>query len=200
MIGVLALQGAFAKHLQVLRELGVLALEVRTSKELSLCDGLIIPGGESTTMAFQIKEKELQTPLKEFASSSPIFGTCAGMILMAQGGPLPILPLSVERNAYGRQKDSFLAPISSTFFLNPIEAFFIRAPRITALHSPDIQILASYKGDPILVRYQQHLAASFHPELTNDPQIHQYFIQLCKQKQSPPQQLKTIPTKSFQMI
>lgn len=185
-IGVLALQGAFAKHQKMLESLDVTSIEVRTSNELAQVDGLIIPGGESTVMS-----RLNNLPLKTF--DKPIFGTCAGMILMAQLG---ILPITIDRNAYGRHVHSF--EIDVTVYLQQpylFRAIFIRAPRVSALH-PDVQVLAD---TPVLVRYKDYLASTFHPELTNDPAIHHYFIQICKEKQLRRQQSKIIPTKSFQM-
>lgn len=187
-IGVLALQGAFAKHREMLDRLGVSSLEVRTPRELAEIDGLIIPGGESTTM-WRLND----LPLKEF--NRPIFGTCAGMILLARLG---LLDVQIERNAYGRQCASFSTDL--TVYLDKpctIRALFIRAPRVTAIHSPEVKLLAD---TPVLIRQGDYLASAFHPELTNDPAIHHYFIQLCKEKQSLRQQSKTIPTRSFQMI
>ncbi len=186
-IGVLALQGAFAKHREMLQQIGVASLEVRTPGDLEACDGLILPGGESTVM------HSLNTlPLATFAK--PIFGTCAGMILMAHLG---LLEITVERNAYGRQAHSFSKDL--TVYLeraHTVHAIFIRAPRITSILSPDVQVLAD---TPVIVRQGNYLATTFHPELTNDPCIHHYFVEICKEKQSLPQPLKTTPTKSFQM-
>lgn len=199
-IGVLALQGAFAKHQELLEKVGAASLQVRTPDELSLCDGLILPGGESTSMAFHIQEKGLLDPLKTFAKTFPLFGTCAGMILMAQEGILSLLSITVARNAYGRQKDSFLAPLKTTLSPDTLQVPFIRAPRITKIHSPEVHVLAEWEGSPVLVQQGKHLAASFHPELTNHYQIHQYFKSLCNLKQQPQQQSKATPTKSFQLI
>lgn len=185
-IGVLALQGAFAKHCEMLDRIGLPPLEVRTARELEDLDGLIIPGGESTTMW-----KLNDLPLKEF--DRPIFGTCAGMILLVRLG---LLAVSIERNAYGRQCASFSTDL--TVYLDEprtIHALFIRAPRVTALHSPEVHVLAD---EPVLIRQNDYLASAFHPELTNDPAIHHYFAQICKEKQLRRQQSKTIHTKSFQ--
>ena len=178
-IGVLALQGAFAKHEEMLAKLGIPSLQVRYQHQLSLCSGLIIPGGESTTMTGQIKERELLKPLKEFAKTYPIFGTCAGLILMAREGILSVLDISVRRNAYGRQKDSFTTPLALSFAEKPIEALFIRAPRISAIHSPDVRVLAQIADEPVLIQQGKHLAAAFHPELTNDSSVHRYFVGLA---------------------
>ncbi|MCC5832552.1 MAG: pyridoxal 5'-phosphate synthase glutaminase subunit PdxT [Chlamydiales bacterium] len=187
-MGVLALQGAFSKHCEMLARLGVPSLEVRTPDQLAIVDGLIIPGGESTTM-WRLND----LPLKEF--NRPIFGTCAGMILMARLG---LLDVTVERNAYGRQCASFSTEL--TLYLDKLHtmrAIFIRAPRVTEIHSPDVRLLAD---TPVLIRQGDYLASSFHPELTNDPAIHHYFIQICKEKQSLRRQSKITPTRSFQTI
>lgn len=198
-IGVLALQGAFAKHEEMLHRIGIDTQQVRYAHQLSLCNALIIPGGESTVMQQQIQKQGLLEPIKQFGSTHPLFGTCAGMILMAQLGILNLMDISVNRNAYGSQCASFTTQLIVSFAPQPIEALFIRAPCITAIHSPQVTILASLEGVPVLVQQGLHLAAAFHPELTNDPTIHQYFINLCLLlKQSHPQQLKTIPTRSFQ--
>ena len=198
-IGVLALQGAFAKHIELLTRLDISTIEIRYPTQLSQCKGLILPGGESTTMTRQILEMGLSNPLKEFAQYAPVFGTCAGMILMAQAGILGLLDISVARNTYGRQCHSFSQSLNLSFSSEPLHAIFIRAPTITNIHCSNVQILASHAGVPVCVRQGFHLASSFHPELTNDPLIHKYFIQLCMQeKQSAPQRSITTPTKSFQ--
>ena len=177
-IGVLALQGAFAKHEQMLEKLGISSLKVRHPKELFECRALIIPGGESTAMTCQIHEMNFLEPLKEFAKTRPLFGTCAGMILMAKKGVLSLLDITVTRNAYGGQRHSFHAPLDLPFSQAPLQALFIRAPCITAIHSEAVQILAEQGGTPVLIQQGFHLAASFHPELTDDPSIHQYFLGL----------------------
>jgi pyridoxal 5'-phosphate synthase pdxT subunit len=172
-IGLLALQGAFAKHEEALKKLGVETVQVRYADDLNQCQAMIIPGGESTVMHHHLKERHLIEPLKSFAQSRPIFGTCAGMILMANEG---LLDISISRNAYGRQSASFSTQLSLSFTDQPIEAFFIRAPRIRAILSPNVAILATLGNEPVLVQQGLHLAASFHPELTNNLTIHQYFV------------------------
>ncbi len=188
-IGVLALQGAFSKHIEMLKTLGVLAIEVRTPKDLEKCDALIIPGGESTTILRQMNFIELTEKIKEFASVKPIFGTCAGLILMSQEilksdmKPFNILDIKVERNAFGRQVESFKTDVNMQ--LNPkkqptlFPAFFIRAPRIKEC-GKDVEVLATFEGEPVLVRQGDHLGATFHPELTDDAAIHRFFINLIK--------------------
>jgi 5'-phosphate synthase pdxT subunit len=189
-VGVLALQGDFAKHIEVLRSLGVETQEIRKPEDLAECDGLIIPGGESTVIMRQIDRIGMRQPLVEFAGQKPIFGTCAGLILMSkevEGAsiqPLQLLDVKVERNAFGRQVESFRACVSLE--LTPehskvFPAFFIRAPRIRACKE-GVQVLATFEEEPILVRQGHHLGASFHPELTSDPQVHQYFIEIIRQK------------------
>jgi|LakMenEpi03Aug12_release.lakeMendotaPanAssembly.Ray.scaffolds.fasta_scaffold26418_10 5'-phosphate synthase pdxT subunit len=188
-IGVLALQGAFEKHKQMLQSQGINVIEVRRPEELLKCSGLIIPGGESTAIMSQIKYAHLAKGLESFSKNKPIFGTCAGLILMAreiisdpQMVPFGWLDIAVERNVYGRQADSFRQEIELQ--LNPrqrkkFSAFFIRAPGIKRV-GPDVQVLATFEDEPVLIREGHHLGAAFHPELTEDPTIHAYFIQMVK--------------------
>jgi 5'-phosphate synthase pdxT subunit len=179
-IGILALQGAFTKHEQLLKALAIPVCQVRYAHELQHCIGLIIPGGESTTMTWHIKEMELAPSLKKFAQKHPLFGTCAGLIIMSKEGILPVLEVSVSRNAYGRQCASFSAPLHVPFSSEIISAFFIRAPRITAVHSEKVKVLATEGNAPVLVQQGFHLAASFHPELSGNTAIHTYFYEICK--------------------
>lgn len=178
------MQGAFAKHLEMVRALGAKAIPVRQPAELERCDALIIPGGESTTMLRQIDTNGLRQPLLQFAASKPIFGTCAGLILMSKEdvgktvNPLGIMDMTVERNAYGRQLESFSAEIKiqlkpRIFKLFPCQ--FIRAPVIKRLDQT-ISVLAAYRDEPVLVQQGRHLCSSFHPELTRDNTIHHYFL------------------------
>lgn len=178
-IGILALQGAFAKHIEMLASIGVSSFEVRYPHELSQCNGLILPGGESTTMTRQIIEMGFTDPLKTFAKRTPLFGTCAGMILMARKGILDLLDITVERNGYGRQCDSFSADLDLTFSKTTCPAFFIRAPRISHVHSENVKILATHREEAVCVRQGKHLAAAFHPELTQDAAVHKYFVDMC---------------------
>lgn len=183
-IGVLALQGDFAKHEAMLRSLGATVRQVRCPEDLAECDGLIIPGGESTTLFKQIDFIRMRDPLIEFAKQKPIFGTCAGLILMASDiqsspfKPLNLLNITIERNAFGRQIDSFHAPIV-LHFDKPItfDAYFIRAPQIS-LHGPGIDVLAEFDSKPVLVKQGIHLGACFHPELTSNPIVHNYFLKM----------------------
>lgn len=187
-IGVLALQGDFAKHIETLQSLGVKTKEVRKPEDLDDCDALIIPGGESTVISRRIDFIQMRKTLVQFAEKKPLFGTCAGLILMAHEVesapfiPLKLLDIKVERNAYGRQVESFQAPIELQLEPNHpkfFRAVFIRAPRII-VSGPEIEILATHNGAPVLVRQGRHLGASFHPELTSDPVIHRYFVELIK--------------------
>lgn len=186
-IGVLALQGAFAKHMAMLESIGVHSIDIRKPNELDKCEGLIIPGGESTTMMRQVGFISFEEALKTFAKQKPIFGTCAGLILMSQEiiadsmEPFGLLDVTVERNAFGRQYESFGVNLSANLGAKPqtIEAFFIRAPRIRS-HGPEVEILAAYEHEPVLVKQGFHLGATFHPELTHDTSIHKYFAKLVE--------------------
>ncbi len=178
-IGVLALQGDFEAHRDALKRAGAEGVEVRSASDLELIDGLIIPGGESTTMLKLIEEEELLPALKDFGARKPVFGTCAGAILLAsevvnpQQRSLGLMDMSIERNAYGRQIDSRIAPIEIDG--EPAEAVFIRAPVISRV-GPGGKILASYQGNPVLVEEGRHLAATFHPELSGSERIHKHFV------------------------
>lgn len=185
-IGVLALQGAFAKHIAMLQGLGAEAIEVRKSEELKRCDALIIPGGESTTMMRQIRFIELEEPLKHFAKEKPVFGTCAGLILISKEifsdvmVPFGLLDIAVQRNAFGRQAESFKADIEVKLGKSPARPFkavFIRAPRIMRV-GEKVDVLAHFEGEAVLVRQGKYLGATFHPELTHDPSIHDYFLKM----------------------
>lgn len=180
LIGVLAVQGAFLKHREKLEALGIKSLEVRTAADLARADALIIPGGESTTMTKVLRAGGLLGPLAAFAASRPVFGTCAGCILLgrettdrADVQPLGVLDITVERNAYGSQRESFLTTL--TLDDEPLEAVFIRAPKI--LHcGPQVEVLISLDGSPVLVRQGRALAATFHPELSSGDRIHRIFL------------------------
>ena len=185
-IGVLALQGAFAKHMQMLSTLGFKAIEVRKPEELSSCDALIIPGGESTTMMKQMDYINFSGAFQSFASKKPVFGTCAGLILMSQEiladqmRPFNLLDISVERNAFGRQIESFHVDVSVDLGKeksHSTQAILIRAPRIRRIGA-EVRVLASLDGEALLVQQGHHLGATFHPELGNDPAIHKYFTRL----------------------
>ena len=184
-IGVLGLQGAYAKHLAILQQLDVQAVDVRKPEDLEKCHGLIIPGGESTTMTKLINEIEMHDALLKFSVDRPVFGTCAGMILMAtkvdddRVKTLNLLDIEVERNGYGRQIDSFIDKLDVTTNGQAfsIRGVFIRAPRIKNI-GDDVEVLASVNGEPVLVQQGHHMAAAFHPELTGETRIHNYFSTL----------------------
>lgn len=185
-IGVLALQGAFAKHIEMLQTLGVKTLEVRKPADLLECDALIIPGGESTTMMKQIKFIGFQEAFSKFSSHKPVFGTCAGLILMSQNiigdvmQPFQLFDIDVERNAFGRQVESFHTELDVSLKpgqVKQVSAVFIRAPRIRRL-GEKVKVLATLEGEAVLIRQESHLGATFHPELTSDHTIHTYFLNL----------------------
>ncbi len=182
-VGVLGLQGDCREHLNVLRRLGVEARDVRTVPDLQGVAALILPGGESTTMARLMAYSGLDKALKERARQGmPVYGTCAGMILLAKeivdGLPqgLGLIDISVDRNAYGRQVDSFEADLQIKH-LGSFHAVFIRAPKIIRCGS-GVEVLAEHEGVPVLVRQGRLLASSFHPELTGDTRIHEYFLSM----------------------
>ena len=184
-IGVLGLQGAYAKHLAILQQLDVQAVDVRKAEDLEKCHSLIIPGGESTTMTKLINEIEMHGALLKFSVDRPVFGTCAGMILMAtkvdddRVETLNLLDIEVERNAYGRQIDSFIdeLDITTNGQAFSMRGVFIRAPRIKNM-GEGVEVLASVNGEPVLVQQGHHMAAAFHPELTGETRIHNYFSTL----------------------
>lgn len=186
-VGVLALQGDFEAHQRALRRAGADAVQVRTAEELNSVDGLVIPGGESTTMLKLLNYMDLKEPLRKFAQEKPVFGTCAGAILLATDVRNPaqesfgVVDMTVERNAYGRQIDSRVASIEPCADFQrrtgpgDVEAVFIRAPIIRRT-GPGVKVLAQYNGDPVLVEQGKYLIATFHPELTDDPRVHQLFL------------------------
>lgn len=180
-VGVLALQGDFEAHRRALERAGAEAVEIRTAGELEGVDALIIPGGESTTMVKLLQMENLLDPLRDFGQRKPVFGTCAGAILLAENvnnapqASLGLMDIDVERNAYGRQLDSRIAHLTPLGMDGGLEAVFIRAPIIRRVGN-DAKVLASYEGDPVLVEHGRHLAATFHPELTADPRVHLMFL------------------------
>ncbi|MGH2772436.1 MAG: pyridoxal 5'-phosphate synthase glutaminase subunit PdxT [Actinomycetota bacterium] len=182
LVGVLALQGDFAEHLQVLKSLGKTGIEVRSAAELEAVDYLIIPGGESTTMLKLVERVELRDPLKKrIEAGMPVFGTCAGAILMAEDVsdgeiPLGVLPVRIERNAYGRQVDSFETDLEVPILGATVKAVFIRAPAIESI-GEGVETLARCAGRPVLVRRENVLAATFHPELAGEQRIHRWFLE-----------------------
>ena len=168
-VGVLALQGDFQAHQRALTRAGAEAVEVRSAGDLESVEGLVIPGGESTTMMKLLEEEKLLDPLRAFGRERPIFGTCAGAILLSTGitnsqqASLGLMDMEVERNAYGRQLDSRIARLKPEGMEGELEAVFIRAPIIRSV-GQDAKILASYQGDPVLVEQGRHLAAGHHRE------------------------------------
>lgn len=178
-VGILALQGDFAKHEDALERAGARGCQVRAAADLNEIDGLIIPGGESTTMLKLIGYEQMWEPLLAFGQSQPVFGTCAGAILLAKDVAAPtqasfgLMDMGIERNAYGRQADSHIATLE--FEGTPVEAVFIRAPIIRRL-GVNCQVMAMHRGDPVLVSEGRHLVATFHPELTCDPRVHELFL------------------------
>ncbi|MFP4153304.1 MAG: pyridoxal 5'-phosphate synthase glutaminase subunit PdxT [Alkalispirochaeta sp.] len=182
-VGVLAFQGDFQRHLSVVRELGWDALPVRRPEEVAGLRGLVIPGGESTTIGLLITRFGLLEAIESaVAEGMAVMGTCAGAILLSReiaGSDQPrlgILDTEIQRNAYGRQVDSFEADVSIPLLgAEPIRGVFIRAPRYLRC-GPAVEILASFEDSPVVVREGRHLALTFHPELTKDTRIHEYFL------------------------
>ena len=185
LIGVLAIQGDYAAHARALAEAGAEPVLVRTPEELARLDGLIIPGGESTTMLKFLERGGFLETLKDFVEHKPTFGTCAGCILLSNQVTHPpqasigVLDATVERNAYGRQIDSAILNAETTLPGGPLEMVYIRAPRITAI-GPDVETLAERDGFPVLVRQGRLMAATFHPELSEDRRVHRMFVDLVR--------------------
>lgn len=192
-IGVLALQGAFAEHIKMVRSLGLTAVDVRLPQQLDELDGLIIPGGESTTIGKLAKTFGFMEPLRQFAAEKALWGTCAGMIFMAnavdQAGAgadqplLGVMDVVVQRNAFGRQVDSFEAGLTVPLLLDgatrPFPAVFIRAPKLVAVEGAAHVIAQLADGTAVAAQQGKWLVTSFHPELTDDNRFHHYFAQLA---------------------
>jgi len=188
-VGVLALQGDTREHLAALRDCGALAVAVRRSAELDAVDALVIPGGESTTMSHLLRDLDLLEPLrKRLADGMPAYGACAGMILLAteildagadgrEAVPLGGLDITVRRNAFGRQVDSFEGDVEFSGFDEPLHGVFIRAPWVERV-GDGVQVLASAAGHPVAVRQGRVLATAFHPEVTGDRRIHRLFVDI----------------------
>ena len=183
-VGVLALQGAFAAHSDCLTSIGVQSIEVRTPEQLNSVDALLMPGGESSTMSQLLESSGLFDPISSrIADGMPVFGTCAGMILLASEildgrsdqRSFSAIDISVRRNAFGRQVDSFEGAINSS--IGDFHGVFIRAPRIERV-GDEVEVLGSINDEPVLVRQGNVLAASFHPELSNDARLHEYFVSI----------------------
>jgi 5'-phosphate synthase pdxT subunit len=181
-IGVLAIQGDYEAHAEALTEADAEPVEVRKPEHLNGLDGLILPGGESTTVLRFLDRLHFFDLLKDFCASKPVFGTCAGAILLAREVRNPpqhslgLLDAIVERNAYGRQIDSTILTAESTLPGGPLEMVFIRAPRIVETGA-GVQVLARRDGYPVLVQQGKVMAATFHPELSRDRRVHQLFVQ-----------------------
>lgn len=186
-IGILAVQGDFAAHAEMLAGMGVETVEVRTREDLEGCDGLILPGGESTTQLQFLQEEGLYEAIQKFAADDKaVFGTCAGAILLAtevknpKQESLGLLDMTVLRNGYGRQVHSDVVSGPSTMKREPLEMVFIRGPIIERV-GPGVEVLAEYAGKPALVQKGRVMAAAFHPELTQDSTVHRHFLDIAGQ-------------------
>ena len=172
------MQGNFREHVSMLRRLGAEAVEVRKPEELDDLDGLIVPGGESTAIARLVRLYGLEEAIRAF--ERPLFGTCAGMILLDRRH-LGLLDLEVSRNAYGRQVASFEADLELVGEEEPLRGIFIRAPRVAEI-GPEVDVLAELDGEPVLLRQGRVLVAAFHPELTEDTRVHERFLDLVREE------------------
>jgi len=181
-VGVLALQGDHAKHHAALERLGAEPVRVSLPRDLEDLDALIVPGGESTTMLRLLESTGLREPVERFVRERPVLGTCAGLILLAResaGLPRPTLgalDVTVDRNAYGRQIDSFTAPIDTPVASGPVDGVFIRAPRIRDVGA-GVEVVATHGGEPVGVRQGRIVGLAFHPELTDDTRLHRWFLE-----------------------
>jgi 5'-phosphate synthase pdxT subunit len=180
-IGVLAVQGNFREHASMLRRLGAEPVEVRKPEQLGDLDGLVIPGGESTAIARLVRLYGLEDAIPAF--ERPVFGTCAGMILLDRRH-LGLLDLEVSRNAYGRQVASFEADLELAGEDEPLRGIFIRAPRVNIgpEAGAEVEVLAELDGEPVLLRQGRVLVAAFHPELTDDTRVHERFLELVREE------------------
>jgi len=179
-IGILAVQGDFREHAAMLRRLGAEPVEIRKPEQLEDVDGLVIPGGESTAITRLIRIYGLEDALRQFAR--PVFGTCAGMILLDREH-LGLVDVLVRRNAYGRQVASFEADLELAGEDERLRGVFIRAPRVGEA-GPEVEVLAELDGETVLLRDGRYLVASFHPELTDDTRVHELFLDLVREEQS----------------
>lgn len=185
-VGILAVQGDYEAHAAALTSAGATPVLVRTPRDMENIDALILPGGESTTQLQFLREEGLEQSIRDFAKAKrPIFGTCAGAILLANKVTHPaqdslgLADVTVERNAYGRQLSSAVRQGDSEISPTPIEMVFIRAP-IIAKSGPGVKVLAEYNGDPVLVQQGNILIATFHPELSQDSAVHKYFLKMAR--------------------
>jgi 5'-phosphate synthase pdxT subunit len=181
-VGVLALQGGFEAHARLLEKLGATPKRVRTPADLEGIDALIMPGGESTVMTLGIEREGLAEPLRDLiAAGTPTLGTCAGMIMLDKSH-LGVLDIEVERNAFGRQLASFETDLDIPALGSeaPLRAVFIRAPRMNA-PDPAVEVLAEVDGHPVAIRKDNILAVAFHPELTDDPRVHEWLVNAVKE-------------------
>jgi 5'-phosphate synthase pdxT subunit len=184
-IGILAIQGDYEAHRAVLQRLGAEVTLVRKPEQLDTIDAIIIPGGESSTFLNFLAERGFLEKLRDFVRAKPAFGTCAGAILLAKEVENPpqeslgALDIRIRRNAYGRQIDSSIRQVETKLGQQPLEMVFIRAPKITGT-GKGVEVLASESGDPVLVRQGKIMAATFHPELSNDTRVHEAFLKLVK--------------------
>ena len=187
-LGILALQGAVEPHREKLKGMGAHTVNIRNPKELQDCLGLIIPGGESTTFLRLIRGSDLWEPILTFAKSKPVWGVCAGTIVMAAQVENPeqesfgLVPIRVRRNGYGRQNESFISTLELHLTGAPPilqEGVFIRAPQVVAWEN-DVTLLASYEDQPVALQYGHHLVTTFHPELSASAVMHRYFLSLCQ--------------------
>ncbi|AUD12524.1 MULTISPECIES: pyridoxal 5'-phosphate synthase glutaminase subunit PdxT [unclassified Planococcus (in: firmicutes)] len=188
-IGVLALQGAVREHVQAIQACGAEAVVVKKAAELEELDGLVLPGGESTAMRRLIDRAELLEPLKQFAQADkPMFGTCAGLVLLAkeidgqEAAHLGVMDMTVARNSFGRQVDSFEADLDIVGIDAPFPAVFIRAPHIVRA-GVDVEVLCEYEGRIVLARSGPFLGCSFHPELTGDHRLMQLFLDMVENRE-----------------
>jgi len=183
-LGVLAIQGGFEAHVRVLRELGAVASEVRLPEDLEGFDGLVIPGGESTTIVKGIESAGLEGPIRaHHEEGRPVFGTCAGMIV-CDDAHLGLIDATARRNAFGRQLQSFEADLQvEGIGAEPLRAVFIRAPWVES-HGPGVEVLAAYDGHPVAIREEGVLACAFHPELADDSRLHALFMAIATRARS----------------
>ncbi|MCM3703578.1 pyridoxal 5'-phosphate synthase glutaminase subunit PdxT [Paenibacillus macerans] len=190
-VGVLALQGAVAEHIRSLESAGAEGMAVKRTEQLGELDGLIIPGGESTTIGKLMRKYGFIEAIQDLTrEGKPLFGTCAGLIVMAkeiEGGEeahLALMDIKVSRNAFGRQRESFETDLEVKGLTAPLRAVFIRAPLITAV-GPGVEVLSTYKDEIVTARQGHLLVSSFHPELTDDFSLHAYFVEMIKQTKRP---------------